>query len=258
MILALDVGNSNIVVGSIEDGKITTIERIRTEINATSAEYAIKLLDMINYMHLDADGFEGSVISSVVPPVTASLKQAIERVTKTKCMTVTHDMDTGLKIKIDDPSTVGADLIVGGVAAIEYYGAPAIVIDMGTATTVTLIDKNKAFRGGAILPGVKLGLAALASGTSLLPEIYVTPPKKCISTNTVDCLESGAVFGTAAMLDGLIDKMEKEIGYECTLIATGGLASSVTPYCTHKIICDDDLLLKGLWTLYERNKKKVK
>ena len=135
------------------------------------------------------------------------------------------------------------------------YGCPVIVMDLGTANTVTVVDKDGAFRGGAILPGIKLGYAALAAGTSLLPDISITPPPKAVASNTVDCMRSGAVFGTAAILDGLADRMEAELGYPCTLVATGGLASSIIPYCRREIVCDDDLLLKGLWILWEKNRK---
>ena len=255
MILVLDVGNTNIVVGCIDSGEIRCIERIRTEPNATSAEYAIKLDDLLRYMKVDRNSFEGAIMASVVPPVTAALKTAAERITGTACMIVGPGMKTGMNVLIDDPSTLGGDLAVGGVAAIAYYGSPSIVIDMGTATTVTVIDKENAFRGGAIIPGVSLSFSALASGTSLLPGIYIASPGKVIAKNTVDCMQSGAVYGTASMLDGLIDRMEEELGYSCRVIATGGLASLVIPYCRHEIICDDDLLLKGLWILYQKNKK---
>lgn len=255
MILALDVGNTNIVIGCIDNGEIRCIERIRTEVNATSAEYAVKLDDLLRYMNVDRYSLEGAIIASVVPPVTAALKTAAERISGASCIIVGPGMKTGMNVLIDDPSTLGADLAVGGVAAIVYYGAPAIVIDMGTATTVTVIDKDNAFRGGAIIPGVKLSFSALASGTSLLPGIYIESPEKVIAKNTVDCMRSGAVYGTASMLDGLIDRMEKELGYPCRHIATGGLSPMVVPYCRHEIICDDDLLLKGLWALYQKNKK---
>lgn len=254
MILALDVGNTNIVVGCIDSGEIRCTERIRTEPNATSAEYAIKLADILTYMQIDRSSFEGAIIASVVPPVTASLKTAVEKLTGTCCMTVGHGMKTGMNVLIDDPATLGADLAVGGVAAIAYYGAPSIIIDMGTATTVTVVDKNSAFRGGVIFPGINLSFSALTSGTSLLPGINIEAPDKVIGTETVDCMKSGAIYGTASMLDGLIDRMEKELGYSCRHIATGGLASSVIPYCVHEITFDDDLLLKGLWVLYLKNK----
>ena len=252
MILAIDVGNTNIVLGCIEQGKIRDIVRIQTRPGETNAEYAIKLLYI---SEIDPKSFEGAILSSVVPPVTGPMSQAVKKVTGLDCMVVGPGMKTGLNLRIDDPGTLAGDLLVGGVAALSCYGAPAIVMDLGTANTITVIDRDGAFRGGAILPGVKLGLHALASGTSLLPEISITPPKKAISTNTVDCMRSGAVFGTAAILDGMIERMEAELGYPCKLVATGGLASSITPFCRHEIVCDDDLLLKGLWVLWEKNRK---
>lgn len=254
MILAVDVGNTNIVVGVINDGIIEKYERIRTEANATTAEYAIKLTDLLNYMKYPLNCFDGAVVSTVVPQLKNSLLPAIKELTSCEPMLITNKTNTGITYKVDDPDTVAGDLIVGAVAAKEYYGAPAIIMDLGTATTITVLDTEGAFCGGAILPGIRLGLGALASGTALLPEISISAPEKAISTNTVDCLRSGAVVGNAALIDGMVDIFEKELGYECNLIATGGLASSVVKYCKHSIICDDDLLLKGLWSIYERNK----
>ena len=254
MIFAIDVGNTNIVLGCIENGEISNIVRIQTNTRETPAEYAIKLRQLFEVFGIDSRGFEGAIISSVVPSVTEELKEAVKKLTGLDCMVVGPGMRTGMNVRIDDPGTLAGDLVVGSVAAMNFYGSPAIVLDMGTATTMVVIDQNRCYRGGAILPGVKLSYAALAAGTSLLPDISIAPPKKCIATNTVDSMRSGAVFGTAAMLDGMIDRMEAELGYPCTVIATGGLASSITPYCKRKIICDDDLLLKGLWYLYQKNK----
>ncbi len=255
MILAIDVGNTNVVLGCIENGSILRTVRMRTEENATSAEHAIKIIDLLNYMSVKPEDIEGSIISSVVPPVTGSMAEALRNLTGKKTLIVGPGIKTGLNVKIDDPGTLGADLAVGAVAAIEYYQTPAIVIDMGTATTITVIDGKKAFRGGVICPGVKLSFSALASGTSLLPDIYIMKPDHCIGTNTVDCMRSGAVLGTASMIDGMIDRMEEELGEKCFCLATGGLASSVVPCCRHEIVCDDDLLLKGLWALYRKNTK---
>ena len=254
MIFAIDVGNTNIVLGCIENGEISNIVRIQTNTRETPAEYAIKLRQLFEVFGIDSRGFEGAIISSVVPSVTEALKEAVKKLTGLDCMVVGPGMRTGMNVRIDDPGTLAGDLVVGSVAAMNFYGSPAIVLDMGTATTMVVIDQNRCYRGGAILPGVKLSYAALAAGTSLLPDISIAPPKKCIATNTVDSMRSGAVFGTAVMLDGMIDRMEAELGYPCTVIATGGLASSITPYCKRKIICDDDLLLKGLWYLYQKNK----
>ena len=255
MILAIDVGNTNIVLGTIEAGEIRTILRVHTNLQATSSEYAISLGQLLKFYGVDPKGFEGTILSSVVPSVTEALKVALRQLTGRECMVVGPGMKTGLNLRIDDPGTLAGDLLVGAVAAMNCYGYPAIVMDLGTANTMTVIDRDGCFRGGAILPGIKLGYTALAAGTSLLPDISITPPPKAIASNTVDCMRSGAVFGTAAILDGLSERMEAELGYPCRLIATGGLASSITPYCRREIVCDDDLLLKGLWILWEKNRK---
>ncbi len=254
MILAVDVGNTNIVIGCLEQGEIKNTVRVRTEPGQTSAEYGIKLRQLFDFFGIDPEGFEGAILSSVVPPVNEPLRQAIEMLTGVACLLVGPGMKTGMNVRIDDPGTLGCDLVVGGVAAIAEYGAPVIVLDLGTATTITLIDENKCFRGGAILPGVKLSYAALAAGTSLLPDISITPPKKVVATNTVDCMRSGAVFGTAATIDGMVERMEAELGLPCKVVATGGLAGSIAPYCRRKLIYDEDLLMKGLWVLYQKNR----
>jgi len=253
MILAIDVGNTNIVLGCIEDGKIAEVLRIRTALNETAVGYAVILKNSLELYGVDYKNFEGAIISSVVPEVTNILSDAVCKLTGKKSLIVGPGMKTGMNVRIDDPSTLAGDLVVGSVAAIQYYGAPVIVMDLGTATTIVAIDKNGCYRGGAITAGVRLSLAALANGTSLLPGISVTAPKKVIATNTVDSMRSGAIFGCAALLDGMVDRMEKELGYPCTLVATGGLAKTITGYCTKNIICDEDLLLKGLWYLYKKN-----
>lgn len=254
MILAIDVGNTHTVLGCIEEGEIRFQSRIRTLPKATETEYAIKLMDVLAYWSIAKEGFAGAILASVVPPVTQALAGAVESVIGLGCLVVGPGMKTGLNIRIDDPGTLGADLLTGSVAAVACYGMPAIIIDMGTATTLAAVDASGAFRGGAILPGVKLGMEALASGTSLLPDIAVSAPPKAIGANTVDSMRSGAIFGAAAALDGMIDRMETELGQECRLIATGGLASSVVPHCRRQILCDDDLLMKGLWVLYQKNR----
>ncbi|MBO5555584.1 MAG: type III pantothenate kinase [Oscillospiraceae bacterium] len=255
MILAIDVGNTNIVLGCIENGEILNIVRIQTLLHETEVEYAIKLKQVLDYYGIDPRSFEGAILSSVVPPVTVSLTAAVKSLTGRDCMVVGPGMKTGMNVRIDDPSTLAGDLVVGSVAAMTCYGVPSIIMDMGTATTVVVVDKDRCYRGGAIMPGVKLSYEALAAGTSLLPDISITPPKKPIGTNTVDAMRSGAVFASAAAIDGMIDRMEEELGYPCKLVATGGIAQAVTPYCRHTIICDNDLLLKGLWALYEKNRK---
>ena len=255
MILAIDVGNTHIVIGMIEDGVIRNTVRVHTDPRETATEHIIKLRQITEYYGLDPTRFEGSILSSVVPRVTESLKTAVEALTGKRPMVVGPGIKTGMNLRVDEPGSVAADLIVGGVAASQYYGTPAIVIDMGTATTLTVVDKNNCFRGGAILPGVKLSYGALSAAASLLPEVAILPPKKVVGANTVDCMRSGAVFGTAAMLDGMIERMEAELGYPCTVVATGGLAQEVIPCCRREgIVVDRELLLRGLWTLYQKNR----
>ena len=255
MILAIDVGNTHIVLGCIENGEILNIVRIRTDPHETTTEYAIKLKDIMELYDIDPKGLEGAIISSVVPQVTQVMTEAVKKLTGQDCMVVGPGMRTGLNIRIDDPGTLAPDILVGSVAAMEYYGVPSIIMDLGTATTIVAVDEKRCYRGGAILPGVKLSYEALAAGTSLLPDIYIVPPEKTIGTNTVDAMRSGAVYSTAGALDGMIERMEEELGQRCALVATGGLASSITPFCRHEISCDDNLLLKGLWILYNKNRK---
>ena len=254
MILAIDVGNTNIVLGCIDKGEILNIVRIQTDSRETAAECAIKLKQLMEFYDIDCRGFEGAIISSVVPQITGALREAVEQISGVRALVVGPGMKTGLNIRLDDPSTLAGDLVAGSVAAMSFYGVPSIVIDMGTATTMVVVDRNKSYLGGAIIPGVTLAYGALADRTSLLPDIAIRQPKKVIASNTVDSMRSGAVYGTAAMLDGMIDKMEAELGEKCTLVATGGLARSIVECCRHDIVYDDDLLLKGLWVLYEKNK----
>ena len=169
-------------------------------------------------------------------------------------MVVGPDIRSDLTVRLDDPATLGSDLLVAAVGALDIYQPPLILVDMGTATTVTVVDADGAFRGGAIIPGVQLSLSALASHTSLLPSISLDAPPRAIGTNTVDCMKSGSILGTALLLDGMIDHMESELGQQATVVATGGLARCIVPICTHEILLNEDLLLYGLAVLYEKNK----
>ena len=255
MILAIDVGNTDIVLGTIEEGKIGSIVSIHTEVSGTAAEYGIKIRQLMDYYGIDLQEIKGAIICSVVPQVTAALRDAILHLTGLKSMVVGPGMKTGMNVRIDDPATLAGDLVVGSVAAIAYYGAPAIILNMGTATTMTVVDQKGIYRGGSIIPGIELGLQALSAGASLLPDIAIDAPRKVIGTNTVDAMRSGAVYASAAMIDGMIDRMEEELGYHCKVIATGKLTETITAFCKKKITCDRDLLLKGLWILYQKNRK---
>lgn len=255
MILAIDVGNTNVVVGCMEGSEIVCISRMATNATKTDSEYAILLKQILSFEGVDYTAFEGAIISSVVPPLTSTLKSAIKKLTGLDTMVVSAGLRTGLNIRLDNPAQLGSDLVVGAVAALHKYKPPIIAVDMGTASTISVIDGNANFLGGIISPGVALSLNALVSGTSQLPKISIEPPKNCIGTNTIECMKSGIVFGTAAMLDGLIDRIEAELGMEANIVATGGLSGCIVPYCRHKIDYDENLLLEGLFIVYHKNAK---
>jgi type III pantothenate kinase len=254
MILALDMGNTNIVLGCIEnDGTIVFTERFSTDLNKTELEYAVLIKTVLELHNVSKENLIGSIIASVVPPLTHILKEALRKLLSSEPLVVGAGLKTGLNIHLDDPSTLGADLVVDSVAALNIYGAPAIVIDMGTATTITVLDKEGTYGGGAIFPGVNVSVEALAAGTSLLPRVSLGAPRKQIATNTIDAIKSGIIFGEASRIDGMIDRFQKEMGYDSKVVATGGLASVIVPHCKHDIITDPSLMLKGLKILYDKN-----
>ena len=255
MILTVDVGNSNIVLGGIREDAIAFEARLRTDATKTSDEYCIDLKMILEVYHIKADEIEGSIIASVVPQVLNSMKTAIVKLTGKQPLVVGPGLKTGLNIAIENPSQAGADLVVGCVAALREHKAPMIIVDMGTATTMIVVDKNSAMIGGCIMPGVKISMDALTDRTALLPGLQLDQPKKAIGRNTIDCMRSGLMLGAACMIDGMIDRMEEELGYETTVIATGGIAKFVMPMCRHSIIYDKDLLVKGLAALYRDNKR---
>lgn len=254
MILAIDMGNTNIVVGGIDDSQTYFIERLTTDKNKTDLEYAINLKNILEIHHVAKEDIEGSIISSVVPPLNSTLISAVRKIFGKTPLMVGAGMKTGINILMDNPKAVGADRIVNAVAAVREHEAPLIIIDMGTATTLCVIDRAGNYTGGAILPGLKLSLDSLSSRTAQLPFISLEIPGKVVGKNTIDSMRSGIMYGTASMLDGLIDRIEEEIGEKTTVIATGGLSRFVIPLCRRQIIYDDALLLKGLLILYEKNK----
>ncbi|HIQ97473.1 MAG TPA: type III pantothenate kinase [Candidatus Limivivens merdigallinarum] len=253
MILAIDIGNTNIVIGCIRDEKILFVERMSTDNDKTVLEYAIGFKTVLELYHIQPKELTGSIISSVVPPVTNTVKEAIQKITSHNVMVVGPGLRTGLNILMDDPGTTGSDLIVNAVAAIAEYKPPLIIFDLGTATTVSVVDQKKNYIGGMILPGINVSLDGLISHTSQLRKISIESPKKVIGTNTSDCMKSGVIYGNAACMDGIVERIEEELGEKATVLATGGLASLVTSYCRKEIILDDTLLLKGLRLIYLKN-----
>ena len=255
MILTIDIGNSNIVLGGVEGENIVFEARLRTDATKTSDEYCIDLKMILEVYGIKAEEIEGSIIGSVVPQVLNSVQTAIKKLTGKTALVVGPGLKTGLNIRIENPSQTGADLVVGAVAALREHKPPMIIVDMGTATTIMVLDRDGAFIGGAIAPGVKISLDALTDRTALLPGLQLDQPKKAIGRNTIDCMRSGIMMGAACMLDGMVERMEAELGAKATVVATGGIARFVIPMCKTPMIYDKDLLVKGLATLYRENKR---
>ena len=255
MIFAIDVGNTNIVLGCIQNGTILFTERMETDLRRTELEYAIAFRSVMELHHISPSQLEGGIISSVVPPLVNVLRQALAKLADIEMMVVTHELETGFSLKMDNPAAVGSDLIVDAAAALELYGAPVTVIDMGTATTLSVVDKSGSYVSTIIMPGARISLDSLVSGTAQLPKIGLSVPEHVIGTNTVDCMRSGVLYGSAAMLDGMLDRIFDALGYETKVVATGGLAYAVIPHCRHSIILNDELLLQGLQLIYEKNRR---
>ncbi len=255
MILTVDIGNSNIVLGGVREDTIAFEARLRTEATKTSDQYCVDLKILLDVYKVNPEDIEGCIISSVVPQVLNSFQTAIKKLTGKTALVVGPGIKTGLDIRLENPGQTGADLVVADVAALREHKPPMIVIDMGTATTMSVLDANGAHIGGCIIPGVRVSLDALTDKTALLPGLQLDQPKRAIGRNTIDAMRSGIMIGTACMLDGMIQRMEEELGSKTTVIATGGIAKFIVPLCKTPIVYDKDLLIKGLVALYRDNKK---
>ena len=256
MILTIDIGNSNIVLGGVKDDQIVFEARLRTEATKTSDQYCVDLKILMEVYGVSNTDIEGTIIASVVPQVLNSMRTAIQKLTGKVPLVVGPGLKTGLNILLENPGQTGADLVVADVAALREHKPPLIVIDMGTATTMSVLDKNGAHIGGCIIPGVKISLDALTDRTALLPGLQLDQPKKAIGRNTIDAMRSGIMMGTACMLDGMVERMEAELGCKTTVIITGGIAKFIAPMCKTPMIYDKDLLIKGLAALYRDNKRR--
>lgn len=253
MLLTIDVGNTNIKLAIYDNKELHRIIKISTDSHKTADEIAVELFTLFQVYSVDAFSITGCIISSVVPRITNRLKAAVKSVTGIDAIIVGPGIKTGVNIQIDDPATLGADLVVACCAAQSMFTLPCIVISMGTATAMFVVDEQKRMLGGTISPGVSISLDALTSRGALLPAISLTPPKHIIGKNTDDSIRAGVVTGTACMIDGMIDKIEAEIGKKCTVVATGGIAPMIATSCSHDIIVKDDLILEGLRIIYEKN-----
>ncbi|MBQ4101222.1 MAG: type III pantothenate kinase [Oscillospiraceae bacterium] len=255
MLLAIDIGNTNIVVGGYKDDELLFLSRMRTDHLKTKDEYAVILRSVTKLHGYLREDLTGAIISSVVPALVSTIRDALLMINKdARVLTVGPGMKTGLNIKLDDPATLGSDLVCVSVASLAKYKQPSIVIDMGTATTISAIDRNNAYLGGSIIPGIRTSMEALALNTALLQHIsFDTAPKSVIGSNTIDAMLSGAIFGNASQLDGMIARYKEELGDDLTVIATGGAAPLIIKHCVQDIVYDENLLLDGLNILYKKN-----
>ena len=253
MLIALDTGNTNIVIGIVKDDKILFSARVATDHQKTEHEYAVFFRNIMLMQGIDRHEITGGIISSVVPQLTDILKRSLQICCEIEPLVVGPGIKTGLNILIDNPKQLGSDLVVDAVAALAEYKPPLIVLDLGTASTMSVLDRNGNYRGGVIIPGVRISLDALASRASQLQNISLEAPAHVIGTNTIDCMKSGLIYGQASMFDGMIDRIEEELGEKATIVATGGLARPTLTHSHHEIIIDDDLLIKGLVHIYKKN-----
>lgn len=253
MILAIDIGNTNTVLGGIEGDQPRFTLRIRSDRLKTADEYVLTIKGLLELKGVSPAEVEGGIISSVVPELKIVMECAMEMLTGKRFLVVGTGIKTGLNIKMDNPGQLGADLLVDAVAALAKYKPPLVIFDMGTATTLSVIDKDGCYVGGMIIPGLRLSMDALSARAAQLPYINLDGPERLIGTNTISCMQSGAIYSNAAMIDGLLERVEEELGQPVTAVATGGLMSTVLPYCKRTVHFDENLMLEGLSILYRKN-----
>jgi len=254
MLLAVDIGNTNIKYGIFDKDSLERTLTVSCDKAKTSDEYSVELYSLIRVMGIHRSDFDGCIISSVVPIVTSRIEGAVRGLLGVEPLVVGPGIKTGLNIRIEDPSQLGADLVVACVAANAKYPAPCIVISMGTATVMCVIDRNKAMLGGPIAPGVMVSLNALTGNAALLVSVSLDAPDSVIGNNTDRSIRSGVVWGTVCMIDGMIDRIEKELGEKCSIVATGGMAKTIIRHCSHDITVQDDLIMQGLKLIYNKNR----
>lgn len=254
MILTIDIGNSNIMLGGFEGEELAFVVSISTDTTKTADEYASTILGVLAAHRVESKLPEGAIISSVVPPLNSVLRDAVKLLFGIETLTVGPGVRTGINIHCDTPSSVGADLICACVAVHHRYGSPALILDMGTATKLTVVGEGGSFEGVSILPGLMMGVNSLSENTAQLPKVELTAPKSVVGKNTSDSMRSGILFGNAAMVDGMIDRIHEELGRELPVYATGGVSHLVVPHCKHTITSDEYLILRGLYFIYHKNK----
>ena len=254
MILTINIENTNTIIGCSENSEFIFVESISTNTSRTELEYAISLKNIFELHKLEISKVEGAIISSVVPPVTSIVKGAVKRILGKEAIVIGPGVKTGLNIMTDNPAQLGSDLVA--VAGIAKYEAPMMIVSMGTATTISVINEKKQYVGGMIIPGIQVSSESLTRETAQLPKIGLEKPKRAIGTNTIECMKSGLIYGNAACIDGSIARIEKELGFSvATIVATGEYIRHILPHCERKMCLDETLLLEGLKLIYEKNQK---
>lgn len=256
MILTVNVGNTHISIGGYQDDQRVFNARLRTNLQCSSDEYAIKLLDLLRLYEVPRSRLNGAIISSVVPALTGVMQVALNKLSPMRVLTLGPGLKSGLNICIENPTQLGGELLCGGVAALELADPPLLIITADTAITMVGINRKRQLVGGVILPGPQVSMAALVRGTAQLPQVDLhARPKSVLGSNTAACLQAGSVLGTAAMLDGLIARFRAELGDDLTVISTGTLSSAVRESCTTPILHEPGLILDGLYAIWQRNSR---
>lgn len=255
MLLAIDVGNTNIVLGAMEGDQILFEARLATDYYKTSDQYGVEIGNILDLHRCPREELADCIMSSVVPPVFNAVKNGIGKLIGAEPLVVGPGIKTGMNIQMDAPNTVGSDLIVAAVAACAHYAPPLILVDMGTATTVTVVGEGNTFLGGCIIPGVRVAAEALSSRAAQLPGIQLDQPARVIGKNTVDCMRSGIMYSAAGGIEAVVARMEEELGQKATVLMTGGIAQFIQPLCHREMILEQDLILKGLGIIFEKNRE---
>ena len=257
MILAIDAGNTNIVLGVFEDAeKLRMVSRIATNRAKTDDQYAVELRDILRLYGVAENQITGAILSCVVPPLTGALRRAVNKVLGIEPLVVAPGIRTGLRIQVDNANEVGSDIIVAAVAASAKYEGPCVIVDMGTVTKLIVLDPEHVLCGAVFIPGVRISAEALSEKTAQLPYVSLEAPPQVVGTGTSACIRSGIIYGHAAAIDGIIDRIEEQLGMKFTVVATGGHARAVYPHCRREIVFDGELLLDGLYAIWQKNVNK--
>ncbi len=253
MLLAIDIGNTNITLGAFEGDELRFTSRLATDTSRTEDQYAIEMKITLELYGIKPSQIDGAVIGSVVPHITRYIANGVKRLFGFEPLILGPGVKTGLNIMIDNPAQLGADLVAVSVAAKAKYPLPNAVCDLGTASTISVLDGKGNMLGGIIFPGLRTSLNALVANTAQLPQISFDTPSRVVGKNTIECMQSGLIFGAAAQLDGMLMRVERELGEKVTAIATGGFSRSIVQNCEREFLFAENLVLEGLKIIWDKN-----